>query len=128
VKKLISRHAKTAKGFRSGRDVIRANIRAKDAKITELTYRIKTLEAEVKAETTVSRRLRWEVGTESYLLRHFFNTSTHACNGIYQNLVLAKPITMQDQGISVWFSTPALRTVARVTHGVGMMVLELPNR
>jgi hypothetical protein len=65
LRSLLSRHAKTAEGFRRGRDVIRATVKAKDAKITELTYRISTLEAEIEAEKAMARHLQWEAEADS---------------------------------------------------------------
>ena len=60
LRSLLSKYAKTAEGYRHGRDVFRTTFKAKDANITEFTYRIKTLEAEVAAEKAVSRHLRWQ--------------------------------------------------------------------
>jgi hypothetical protein len=60
LKGLLSRHMKSAEGYKRGRDVIRATVKAKDAKITELTYRISTLEAELEAEKAMVKHLRWE--------------------------------------------------------------------
>jgi hypothetical protein len=60
LKDLLSRHAKSAEGFRRGRDVIRSTVKAKDAKITELTYRVSTLEAELEAEKAIVQHLQWE--------------------------------------------------------------------
>ncbi|KAF3001206.1 hypothetical protein E8E13_001236 [Curvularia kusanoi] len=69
LKVLLSKHKKTAEGFRRGRDVTRSTIKAKDAKITELSYRISTLEAELEAEKAVVRHLQWEIETEDYTKR-----------------------------------------------------------
>ena len=55
---LLSKHAKAAEGLRRGRNVIRATINARDVKITELTYRISTLEAELEAEKAMVKHLR----------------------------------------------------------------------
>jgi hypothetical protein len=60
LKDLLSKHAKSAEGFRRGRDVIRSTVKAKDAKITELTYRVSTLEAELEAEKAIVQHLQWE--------------------------------------------------------------------
>jgi hypothetical protein len=57
---LLSKHAKNAEGFRRGRDVIRSTVKAKDAKITELAYRVSTLEAELEAEKAMVKHLQWE--------------------------------------------------------------------
>lgn len=64
LKSLLSKHAKGAEGFKRGRDVIRATVKAKDAKITELTYRVSTLEAELEAEKAMVRHLQWEAGSQ----------------------------------------------------------------
>lgn len=61
---LLLKHAKTAEGLKRGRDVTRTTIKARDAKITELTYRISTLEAELEAEKAMVKHLQWEVHTE----------------------------------------------------------------
>ncbi|KAJ4355300.1 hypothetical protein N0V95_003055 [Ascochyta clinopodiicola] len=61
---LLSKHVKTAEGLKRGRDVTRTTIKARDAKITELTYRIGTLEAELEAEKTMVKHLQWEAQTE----------------------------------------------------------------
>jgi hypothetical protein len=47
---LLAKHSRSAEGYRKGREVSRKIIVAKEAKITELTYRIGTLEAELEAE------------------------------------------------------------------------------
>jgi hypothetical protein len=57
---LLTKHAKSAEGFRRGRDVIRSTVKAKDAKITELAYRVSTLEAELEAEKAMVQHLQWE--------------------------------------------------------------------
>jgi hypothetical protein len=57
---LLSKHAKSAEGFMRGRDVIRSTVKAKDAKITELAYRVSTLEAELEAEKAMVKHLQWE--------------------------------------------------------------------
>ncbi|KAF2831425.1 hypothetical protein CC86DRAFT_378268 [Ophiobolus disseminans] len=62
---LLSRHGKSAEGLRRGRDVIRTTVKAKDAKITELTYRVSTLEAELEAEREMVKHLQWELGAQS---------------------------------------------------------------
>lgn len=63
LKDLLSKHAKSAEGFKRGRDVIRSTVKAKDAKITELTYRVSTLEAELEAERAMVKHLQWEAGS-----------------------------------------------------------------
>jgi hypothetical protein len=65
LKGLLSRHAKSAEGSRRGRDVLRTTVRAKDAKIAELTYRVNTLEAELEAEKEMKKHLQWELGAQS---------------------------------------------------------------
>lgn len=64
LKDLLSKHAKSAEGFKRGRDVIRSTVKAKDAKITELTYRVSTLEAELEAERAMVKHLQWEAGDQ----------------------------------------------------------------
>jgi hypothetical protein len=64
LKDLLSKHAKSAEGFRRGRDVIRSTVKAKDAKITELTYRVSTLDAELEAERAMMKHLQWEAGLQ----------------------------------------------------------------
>lgn len=56
---VLSRHATIAEGVKKGRDVARASIAAKTAKVTELTYRINTLEAELEAEKAKVSHLQW---------------------------------------------------------------------
>lgn len=66
LKDLLSRYTKAAEGLRRGRDVTRSTIKARDAKVTELSYRISTLEAELEAERAVVRHLQWKIGTEDH--------------------------------------------------------------
>ncbi|KAJ4325146.1 hypothetical protein N0V94_000860 [Neodidymelliopsis sp. IMI 364377] len=61
---LLLKHAKTAEGLQRGRDVARTTIKARDAKITELIYRISTLEAELEAEKAMVKHLQWEAQPE----------------------------------------------------------------
>lgn len=56
---VLSRHATIAEGVKKGRDVARASITAKTAKVTELTYRVSTLEAELEAEKAKVGHLQW---------------------------------------------------------------------
>ncbi|CAI6332482.1 unnamed protein product [Periconia digitata] len=56
---LLSKHVTVAEGIKKGRDVARASVKAKDAKITELTYRVNTLEAELEAERASVAHLQW---------------------------------------------------------------------
>jgi hypothetical protein len=56
---VLSRHATIAEGVKKGRDVARASIAAKTAKVTELTYRVSTLEAELEAEKAKVSHLQW---------------------------------------------------------------------
>ncbi|KAH7076475.1 hypothetical protein BKA63DRAFT_283371 [Paraphoma chrysanthemicola] len=65
LKSLLSKHAKTSEGYRRGRDVIRTTVKAKDARITELTYRVSTLEAELEAEKAMVKHLQWESSVQS---------------------------------------------------------------
>jgi len=65
VKSLLVRHAKNTEGYKRGRDVSRSTVKAKEAKITELTYRINTLEAELEAEKAMVKHLQWEAQHES---------------------------------------------------------------
>lgn len=60
---VVSRHTKAAEGLKRGRDVARSTIKARDAKITELSYRISTLEAELEAEKVLFKHLQWQVQT-----------------------------------------------------------------
>jgi hypothetical protein len=64
LKDLLSRHTKNVEGLRRGRDVSRSAIKAKEAKITELTYRVSTLEAELEAEKAMVKHLQWEAGSQ----------------------------------------------------------------
>ncbi|KAJ4987393.1 hypothetical protein SVAN01_07131 [Stagonosporopsis vannaccii] len=66
LKVLVSKRTKTAEGLRRGRDVARSTIKARDAKITELGYRISTLEAELEAERALVKHLQWEVEAEDH--------------------------------------------------------------
>ena len=50
LEELLNKHAKSAEGYRSGREASRAQIKAKDARKAELTLRIGTLEAELQVE------------------------------------------------------------------------------
>ncbi|KAF2030006.1 hypothetical protein EK21DRAFT_66379, partial [Setomelanomma holmii] len=61
---LLLKHAKNAEGFKRGRDVIRTTVKAKEAKITELTYRVSTLKAELEAEKAIVKHLQWEAGEQ----------------------------------------------------------------
>jgi hypothetical protein len=65
LKQLLSKHARNAEGYRRGRDVSRTTVKAKEAKITELTYRVNTLEAELEAEKATVRHLQWEAENDS---------------------------------------------------------------
>jgi hypothetical protein len=62
---LLSKREKSAEGYRRGREVIRATVKAKDAKIIELNYRINTLEAELEAEKAMVKHLQWEAQDDS---------------------------------------------------------------
>jgi hypothetical protein len=64
LKGLLTKYAKSAEGLKRGRDVIRTTVKAKDAKITELAYRVSTLEAELEAEKAMVKHLQWEAGVE----------------------------------------------------------------
>ncbi|KAF3046533.1 hypothetical protein E8E12_010648 [Didymella heteroderae] len=61
---LLSKHTKAAEGLRRGRDVTRTTIKARDAKITELSYRVSTLEAELEADKAMVKHLQWQVQVE----------------------------------------------------------------
>jgi hypothetical protein len=61
---LLSRHTKAAEGLRRGRDVVRTTVKARDAKIVELSYRVSTLEAELEAEKAMVKHLWWQIQTE----------------------------------------------------------------
>lgn len=60
LKTVLAKHLKSAEGYKRGRDVIRTTVKAKDAKITELSYRISTLEAELESEKAMVKHLQWE--------------------------------------------------------------------
>lgn len=64
LKTLLSRYTKAAEGLRRGRDVTRTTIKARDAKIAELSYRVSTLEAELEAERAVLKHLQWQIEPE----------------------------------------------------------------
>lgn len=64
LKTTLSRHTKASEGLRRGRDVTRATIKARDAKIAELRYRITTLEAELEAERVIVKHLQWQIQDE----------------------------------------------------------------
>lgn len=57
----LSRHATIAEGVKRGRDVARTAVTAKTAKVTELTYRVNTLEAELEAEKAKVSHLQWRL-------------------------------------------------------------------
>ncbi|KAI8940134.1 hypothetical protein NX059_003847 [Plenodomus lindquistii] len=61
---LLAKYTKSAEGYKRGRDVIRTTVKAKDAKITELNFRINTLEAELEAERAIVKHLQWEAQNE----------------------------------------------------------------
>lgn len=44
---------------------MRATVKAKDARIAELTYRIGTLEAELEAEKAMVKHLEWEAQSDA---------------------------------------------------------------
>ncbi|KAF1969157.1 hypothetical protein BU23DRAFT_243681 [Bimuria novae-zelandiae CBS 107.79] len=58
---VLSRHATIIEGVKKGRKVARASITAKIAKVTELTYRVSTLEAELEAEKAKVNHLKWSL-------------------------------------------------------------------
>jgi hypothetical protein len=58
---VLSRHATIAEGVKRGREVARASAAAKTAKVTELTYRVSTLEAELEAEKAKVAHLQWSL-------------------------------------------------------------------
>lgn len=61
---LLSTHRKASEGLRRGRDVTRTTIKARDAKITELSFRVSKLEAELEAERAMVKHLQWQVQGE----------------------------------------------------------------
>ena len=63
LKILLSKHANNAEGYKRRRDVLQTAVKAKDAKITELTYRVSTLKAELEAEQAMVKHLQWEAQT-----------------------------------------------------------------
>ena len=64
LRTVLVRHSKSAEGYRRGRDLMRSTIKAKDARITELTHRNNTLAAELEAEKATVKYLRWEAQDE----------------------------------------------------------------
>lgn len=60
---VLSKHATITEGIKRGREVARSAIKAEKAKVTELTYRVNTLEAELEAERNKSKLLQWQVET-----------------------------------------------------------------
>lgn len=64
---VLSNHVTRSEGIKKGRDVARASIKAKDAKIAELTFRVNTLEAELEAERATISHLQWTVEHEQGL-------------------------------------------------------------
>ncbi|KAL1794629.1 hypothetical protein ACET3X_006445 [Alternaria dauci] len=65
LRTLLVRHSKNAEGYKRGRDLMRSTVKAKEAKITELTHRINTLAAELEAEQATVKYLQWEAQHES---------------------------------------------------------------
>lgn len=65
LKSLLAKHAKNAEGYKRSRDVLRTTLKARDAKITELEYRIRTLEAEAEAEKAAMTHMQWEAQDEA---------------------------------------------------------------
>ncbi|CAN9342702.1 unnamed protein product [Alternaria alternata] len=64
LRTVLARHSKSAEGYKRGRDLMRSTIKAKDARITELTHRNNTLAAELEAEKATVKHLRWEAQDE----------------------------------------------------------------
>lgn len=64
LRTVLARHSTSAEGYRRGRDLMRSTIKAKDARITELTHRNNTLAAELEAEKATVKHLRWEAQDE----------------------------------------------------------------
>ncbi|PVH99511.1 hypothetical protein DM02DRAFT_594241 [Periconia macrospinosa] len=64
---VLSKYVTLSEGVKKGRDVARASVKAKDAKITELTYRVNTLEAELEAERATVAHLQWRAEHEEDL-------------------------------------------------------------
>jgi hypothetical protein len=65
LKRLLEKHARRAEGANKGREVARLQIKAKDAKITELTHMNNTLQAEVEAAKATMEHMTWERDNES---------------------------------------------------------------
>ncbi|USP77271.1 hypothetical protein yc1106_04545 [Curvularia clavata] len=65
LKALLTKHVKRTEGYKRGREVTRLTVKAKDAKITELTYRVSTLEAELEAEKAMVKHLQWEAQNQT---------------------------------------------------------------
>ncbi|KAF2636679.1 hypothetical protein P280DRAFT_409126 [Massarina eburnea CBS 473.64] len=64
---VFSKQTTVAEGMKKGRDVARASMKAKDARVQELTHRVNTLEAELEAEKKTVDFLQYKLanGMES---------------------------------------------------------------
>ncbi|KAF2650156.1 hypothetical protein K491DRAFT_683239 [Lophiostoma macrostomum CBS 122681] len=60
LRRLLEKHARRAEGANQGREVARRHMVAKDARITELTYKNNTLQAELEAEKATITMMVWE--------------------------------------------------------------------
>ena len=63
LKRILSIHANKATGFRMGRDLNQATVKAREAKVTELTHQISTLDAELVAEKAKVTNLNLRINT-----------------------------------------------------------------
>ena len=61
---VLAKHETIAEGVRRGRDVARSTIKARDARVQELTHRISTLEAELEAERKMVEYLQYKAQNE----------------------------------------------------------------
>lgn len=60
LRTILSRHDLKAQGVAKGRDISRLALKAKQAKIVELQYKISRLEAEKEVDRGVIQKLRWD--------------------------------------------------------------------
>ncbi len=63
LKRILALHANKATGYRMSRDVNQATVKARDAKVTELSHQISTLDAEVVAEKAKVTNLNLRINT-----------------------------------------------------------------
>lgn len=58
---VLTKHATIAEGVKKGREVARCSIKAKDAKVNELLYRVNTLQADLEEQQAMVKELQWKV-------------------------------------------------------------------